>query len=135
MPRCEFNRIGRSTQIRRKTYLYWAQELRGCGSVPRRRNCHARPKTPEIPDLCAATADRLQLALPKRLSGTHSMELLERERCLADLAEWLHAAAERGGCVALVAGEAGIGKTALVEAFSNQQSDTRILWGACDALF
>ena len=63
------------------------------------------------------------------------MELLERERCLADLTEWLNAAAERGGCVALVAGEAGIGKTALVETFSNQQTDTRILWGACDALF
>jgi predicted ATPase len=63
------------------------------------------------------------------------MELLERERCLADLAEWLHATAERGGCVALVAGEAGIGKTALVEAFSIQESETRVLWGACDALF
>ena len=63
------------------------------------------------------------------------MELLERERCLADLAEWLHAAAERGGCVALVAGEAGIGKTALVQEFSRQQSETRVLWGACDALF
>ena len=62
------------------------------------------------------------------------MELLERERWLADLAEWLHAAAERGGCVALVGGEAGIGKTALVQEFSRQQSETRALWGACDAL-
>jgi DNA-binding CsgD family transcriptional regulator/tetratricopeptide (TPR) repeat protein len=63
------------------------------------------------------------------------MELLERERCLSDLAEWLHAAAERGGCIALVAGEAGIGKTTLVQEFSKQQSETRVLWGACDALF
>jgi DNA-binding CsgD family transcriptional regulator/tetratricopeptide (TPR) repeat protein len=63
------------------------------------------------------------------------MELLERERCLADLAEWLHAAAERGGCIALVAGEAGIGKTTLVQEFSKQQSEMRVLWGACDALF
>src|ERR1700676_2592729 len=63
------------------------------------------------------------------------MELLERERCLANLAEWLHAAAERGGCVALVAGEAGIGKTALGQEFSKQQRETRGLWGACDALF
>jgi DNA-binding CsgD family transcriptional regulator len=62
------------------------------------------------------------------------MELLERERCLADLAEWLHAAAERG-CIALVAGEAGIGKTTLVQEFSKQQSEARVLWGACDALF
>jgi DNA-binding CsgD family transcriptional regulator len=63
------------------------------------------------------------------------MELLEREQCLADLAEWLHAATERGGCIALVAGEAGIGKTTLVQEFSKQQSETRVLWGACDALF
>ena len=63
------------------------------------------------------------------------MELLEREQCLAELTGWLHAVAERGGCVALVAGEAGIGKTALVQAFSKQQSETRVLWGACDALF
>src|ERR1700676_3062410 len=62
------------------------------------------------------------------------MELLERERCLSDLAKWLHAAAERGGCIALVAGEAGIGKTTLVQEFSKQQSETRVLWGACDAL-
>jgi len=63
------------------------------------------------------------------------MKLLEREQCFADLAAWLHDAAERGGCVALVAGEAGIGKTALVQEFCKQQSATRILWGACDALF
>jgi DNA-binding CsgD family transcriptional regulator len=63
------------------------------------------------------------------------MELLEREQCLAELTGWLHAAAERGGCVALVVGEAGIGKTAVVQEFSNQQRAVRVLWGACDALF
>jgi DNA-binding CsgD family transcriptional regulator/tetratricopeptide (TPR) repeat protein len=73
--------------------------------------------------------------LPKLLSGTYSVELLEREQCLAELTGWLHAAAENGGCVALVAGEAGIGKTVLVQEFSKQVNGTRILWGACDALF
>src|SRR4030088_1186547 len=63
------------------------------------------------------------------------MELVERERYLADLAEWLSAAAERGGCVALVGGEAGIGKTALLQEFSLRQRAARVLWGACDALF
>jgi len=63
------------------------------------------------------------------------MELLERDRCLADLAEWLDAAAERGGCIALVAGEAGIGKTVLLQEFSRRQRKARVLWGACDALF
>jgi DNA-binding CsgD family transcriptional regulator/tetratricopeptide (TPR) repeat protein len=95
----------------------------------------AGPKKLKLSDLCAIATDGLQLALPKLFPGIHSMELLERERCLADLAEWLHAAAERGGCIALVAGEAGIGKTTLVREFSKQQSETRVLWGACDALF
>ncbi len=63
------------------------------------------------------------------------MELLERERCFADLAEWLRNSGERGGCLALVAGEAGIGKTVLLQEFSHLQRDTRVLWGACDALF
>ncbi len=63
------------------------------------------------------------------------MELLEREQCFADLAQWLCAVAEHGGCIALVGGEAGIGKTALLQEFSKQQRDARVLWGACDALF
>ena len=63
------------------------------------------------------------------------MELLERERCLADLASWFGAALREGGCIALVSGEAGIGKTVLLQEFSKQQREVRVLWGACDALF
>jgi DNA-binding CsgD family transcriptional regulator len=65
------------------------------------------------------------------------MQLLERERCLDDLAEWLAGATKHGGCVALVGGEAGVGKTSLLEKFAKQRADTgdaRVLWGACDAL-
>jgi DNA-binding CsgD family transcriptional regulator/tetratricopeptide (TPR) repeat protein len=63
------------------------------------------------------------------------MQLLEREQSLADLSAWLDAAIRASGCVALVAGEAGIGKTALLQEFAQRQSDVRVLWGACDALF
>src|SRR6266478_4825420 len=63
------------------------------------------------------------------------MELLEREQCLAELAKWLGAAVRDGGCIALLSGEAGIGKTALLQEFSKQQSEAPVLWGACDALF
>jgi DNA-binding CsgD family transcriptional regulator/tetratricopeptide (TPR) repeat protein len=63
------------------------------------------------------------------------MELVERERYLADLKQWLHAAVESGGSIALVGGEAGVGKTALLQEFSDQQREARTLWGACDALF
>src|ERR1700688_810520 len=63
------------------------------------------------------------------------MDLLERERSLADLADWLATIRKSGGCIALVGGDAGIGKTTLLQAFAQQLRDTRVLWGACDALF
>jgi DNA-binding CsgD family transcriptional regulator len=63
------------------------------------------------------------------------MELLEREQCLVDLEGWLSAALRQGGCTVLVTGEAGIGKTALLQQFARRQSAVRVLWGACDALF
>ena len=63
------------------------------------------------------------------------MDLLEREQCFADLAKWLGTATEHGGCVVLLSGEAGIGKTALLREFAGRQQQVRVLWGACDALF
>src|SRR5712671_2819657 len=63
------------------------------------------------------------------------MELLERNLYLTDLGKWLGAASAAGGCIALVGGEAGIGKTALLQEFSKQLRKTRVLWGACDSLF
>jgi DNA-binding CsgD family transcriptional regulator/tetratricopeptide (TPR) repeat protein len=62
------------------------------------------------------------------------MELLERGQNLADLTEWFRAT-ESGGCIALVSGEAGVGKTSLLQDFSQRVSKVRVLWGACDALF
>jgi DNA-binding NarL/FixJ family response regulator len=64
-------------------------------------------------------------------------DLLERSRQLDALGAMLDAV--RGtsrGRVALVAGEAGAGKTALVRRFADDhRGSARILWGACDALF
>lgn len=63
------------------------------------------------------------------------MKLLEREHCLANLQAWHHSVADRGGCIVLVAGEAGIGKTSLLQTFSGQNPQIRVLWGACDPLY
>lgn len=66
------------------------------------------------------------------------MELLERASQLQALHSALDQvkAREGQGCVALVYGEAGIGKTSLVEHFINEhRSKWRILQGACDSLF
>jgi DNA-binding CsgD family transcriptional regulator len=64
------------------------------------------------------------------------MELLEREQFLSELETILSDVAAGNGRLVIVSGEAGIGKTSLVERFAetNKQS-ARVLWGACDALF
>ena len=61
--------------------------------------------------------------------------LLEREPPLEALAAALREAAAGDGRVALVYGEAGIGKTSLVERFARERAPAaRVLWGACDSL-
>jgi DNA-binding CsgD family transcriptional regulator/tetratricopeptide (TPR) repeat protein len=62
------------------------------------------------------------------------MELWERRAAL-DLLEQLLRDSRGGGLVALVGGEAGIGKSALVAEFARRCGDrARVLWGACDQL-
>ena len=64
------------------------------------------------------------------------MNLLEREPYLQALAAALAEAASGNGRLVFVSGEAGIGKTALVERFAQEHGQrARVLWGACDALF
>ncbi|HVO46253.1 MAG TPA: AAA family ATPase [Steroidobacteraceae bacterium] len=61
------------------------------------------------------------------------MKLLERDRLLTDLAMWLEAARTRAGCVMLIGGEAGVGKTTLLREFASR-AGVRVLWGGCDDL-
>ncbi len=63
------------------------------------------------------------------------MRLLERDAALAQLDSAFAEAAEGRGAVALVSGEAGIGKTSLVARFAGDRAaSARVLWGACDDL-
>lgn len=63
------------------------------------------------------------------------MDLLERGPQLAALVEYAEDAARGRARLVLVAGEAGAGKTALVEALRGQVPEARWLVGACDGLF
>jgi DNA-binding CsgD family transcriptional regulator/tetratricopeptide (TPR) repeat protein len=67
---------------------------------------------------------------PRKLAN-----LLERDAPLKTLAEAVRETAAGSGRIVLVCGEAGIGKTALVERFlSLHRGDARVLLGRCDAL-
>ena len=63
------------------------------------------------------------------------MQLLERESALDTLGGWFAEARAGRGRLVLVAGEAGVGKTTLVDEFAlRHRQAARILQGACDAL-
>jgi predicted ATPase len=68
----------------------------------------------------------------QRTSGA----LVERSNHLSRLDGNLAAVTGQStGRLVLVRGEAGVGKTALLRAFTDQHREARILSGACDALF
>lgn len=62
------------------------------------------------------------------------MELLEREDLLGTLQKLRQRAVAGDGTLLFVEGEAGIGKTSLLQTFCRGQKDTPVHWGGCDAL-
>ncbi|HEY2795191.1 MAG TPA: AAA family ATPase, partial [Micromonosporaceae bacterium] len=62
------------------------------------------------------------------------MMLLEREPVLASLHQYAQEAGRGEGRLVLIAGEAGVGKSVLVERFQRELPDARWSWGACDGL-
>ncbi len=78
----------------------------------------------------------LSLALCGYVPGAREMQLLERASQLTALNSALVEVTAGEGCVALVYGEAGIGKTSLVDQFVKANAESwRVLFGACDLLF
>src|SRR5947209_13995086 len=91
-------------------------------SSVRYRTC-GRPNVPKPLDASAEVGHDRQ------------MRLLEREAALAALAEYAEDTSRGDGRIVLVAGEAGVGKTAVVEALRGQLGSARWLWGACEGSF
>jgi len=75
------------------------------------------------------------MAHAARMTDTRDMELLEREPSLALLADCAAEARHGDGRLVVVGGEAGVGKTALLERFQRDLPGARWFWGACDGLF
>ena len=75
------------------------------------------------------------MVAPAGATGTSG--LLERAEQLSALADCLAAVRERRqGQMVLLRGEAGIGKTALMQAFCGELAPAvRVLWATCDPLF
>ncbi|HEX4471141.1 MAG TPA: AAA family ATPase [Nocardioides sp.] len=63
------------------------------------------------------------------------MTLLERESQLGSLLQYADEARARAGRLVLVSGEAGVGKSSLVEELQHRMPDASWAWGACDGLF
>ena len=63
------------------------------------------------------------------------MPLLERETQLASLGKYAAEARQGEGRLVLIAGEAGVGKSALVEQVQRVLPRATWCWGACDGLF
>src|SRR5262245_15532557 len=61
--------------------------------------------------------------------------LLERESPLGSLTEYATEARGGDGRLVLLSGEAGAGKSALVERLEQDLPDAHWSWGACDGLF
>jgi DNA-binding CsgD family transcriptional regulator/tetratricopeptide (TPR) repeat protein len=63
------------------------------------------------------------------------MRLIERESQLAALHQYADEASQGHGRLVLISGEAGVGKSVLLEEFAQGLGDARWLWAACDGLF
>jgi DNA-binding NarL/FixJ family response regulator len=72
---------------------------------------------------------------PRAREHTLTVTLLERGPQLASLLQYAAEARRGDGRLVLVSGEAGVGKSSLVESLEEQLTDASWVWAACDGLF
>ena len=114
------------------------------GSIARRAGCTRCEVGKRRPDSACRGRDSTRLP---RMGHDGRVHLLERDGALAALAEYARDAEAGSARVVLVAGEAGVGKTSLLDALRDRltarpttrlptaRADVRWLWGACEGSF
>jgi DNA-binding CsgD family transcriptional regulator/tetratricopeptide (TPR) repeat protein len=76
-----------------------------------------------------------EVALNLDAAHNQEMRLIERESQLAALHQYAREASQGQGRLVLISGEAGVGKSVLVEEFAEELNGARWLWAGCDGLF
>ncbi len=69
------------------------------------------------------------------MGNTEVMQLLEREAQLVSVGEYAAQARQGDGRLVLIAGEAGVGKSALIDRVRRDLPEAAWFWGGCDGLF
>jgi DNA-binding CsgD family transcriptional regulator len=88
-----------------------------------------------LSEICLGIRGEMEFARTAVDTCTPTIEFLERGHFLDVLDEYAEDAARGSGRFVLLAGEAGVGKTSLLEAFRGRRPELRWLWGACDGSF
>src|SRR5215211_564148 len=76
-----------------------------------------------------------KVALSSDAAHNHWMRLIERGSQLAALHQYADEANDGQGRLVLISGEAGVGKSVLLEEFAEELDAARWLWSGCDGLF
>lgn len=95
-----------------------------------------RAKTAYLSDVSAGDNHAPRRSFERKFLWQSEPVLVEREQPLKELIAMSRRAAIGHGGIALVAGEAGIGKTTLLEEMRLRAGPgSTVIWGGCDALF
>jgi DNA-binding SARP family transcriptional activator/DNA-binding CsgD family transcriptional regulator/tetratricopeptide (TPR) repeat protein len=92
-----------------------------------------QPPAQRSPDRPVRPQEPLRPARPA--TADTATPLLERDQPLAQLTEYAAQAAAGEGRLVLLGGEAGVGKSALVERLRQELPEARWSWSMCDGLF